>query len=187
MARVQFDKDNILDKTIQLFWQQGYHGTSMHDVTATTGLKPGSIYNSFGNKEQLFMASLARYAQRGISRMEQAMRQGVGEGIISLLTDMVSRMAHTDYASCFIIKTQLELAGTEPKLAELAADYLRNTKAQYKTAIAKDYGEAVSEVYATSVMMAIYGIRVYGYQKPIKDDVMQSLRLQLSWLPWARH
>lgn len=192
MAKAQFDKDSILDKTIMLFWQQGYHGTSMQDVTATTGLKPGSLYNSFGNKEQLFIASLERYAQRSADKMKLAMSYGTGEGIVMLLTDMVAARGKKDYtqkeyASCFIIKTQLELTSTEPKLAKLAGDYLSRTKAQYKLAIASEYGEALSEVYATSVMMAIFGIRVYGYQQPNEDDVLESLRLSLHWLPWTKH
>lgn len=187
MAKAQFDKDSILDKTIMLFWQQGYHGTSMQDVTATTGLKPGSLYNSFGNKEQLFVASLERYAQRSADKMKLAMSHGTGEGIVMLLTDMVAARGKKDYASCFIIKTQLELTRTEPKLAKLAGDYLSRTKAQYKVAIASEYGEALSEVYATSVMMAIFGIRVYGYQQPNEADVLQSLRLSLHWLPWTKH
>ena len=54
-------------------------------------------------------------------------------------------------------------------------------------AIASEYGEALSEVYATSVMMAIFGIRVYGYQQPNEDDVLESLRLSLHWLPWTKH
>lgn len=187
MAKAQFNKDSILDKTIMLFWQQGYHGTSMQDVTTTTGLKPGSLYNSFGNKEQLFIASLDRYAQRSADKMKRAMQQGVGEGIIVLLSDMVAARGQKDYASCFIIKTQLELTSTEPKLAELAASYLSRTKAQYKLAIASEYGEALSEVYATSVMMAIFGIRVYGYQQVKEADVLESLRLSLHWLPWKNH
>jgi len=187
MAKAQFDKDSILDKTIMLFWQQGYHGTSMQDVTATTGLKPGSLYNSFGNKEQLFIASLERYAQRSADKMKLAMSYGTGEGIVMLLTDMVAARGKKDYASCFIIKTQLELTSTEPKLAKLAGDYLSRTKAQYKLAIASEYGEALSEVYATSVMMAIFGIRVYGYQQPNEADVLESLRLSLHWLPWTKH
>ncbi|VEL96649.1 TetR family transcriptional regulator [Alteromonas sp. 76-1] len=192
MAKAQFDKDSILDKTIMLFWQQGYHGTSMQDVTATTGLKPGSLYNSFGNKEQLFIASLERYAQRSADKMKLAMSHGTGEGIVMLLTDMVAARGkkdytQKDYASCFIIKTQLELTRTEPKLAKLAGDYLSRTKAQYKVAIASEYGEALSEVYATSVMMAIFGIRVYGYQQPNEADVLESLRLSLHWLPWTKH
>ncbi len=192
MAKAQFDKDSILDKTIMLFWQQGYHGTSMQDVTSTTGLKPGSLYNSFGNKEQLFIASLNRYAQRSADKMKRAMAHGAGEGIIMLLTDMVAARGQKDYtqkeyASCFIIKTQLELTSTEPKLAELAGSCLSRTKAQYKLAIASEYGEAMSEVYATSVMMAIFGIRVYGYQQPNEADVLESLRLTLPWLPWKKH
>lgn len=54
MARAQFDRDDVIGKSIKLFWKNGYSASSMQQVVKATGLKPGSIYLAFGNKEGLF-------------------------------------------------------------------------------------------------------------------------------------
>lgn len=56
-----FDKDEALDKAMRLFWSNGYSGTSINDLTATLGINKPSLYAAFGNKEQLFKASLDHY------------------------------------------------------------------------------------------------------------------------------
>jgi TetR/AcrR family transcriptional repressor of nem operon len=44
------------------FWKKGYAATSLSDLCSCTGLHKGSLYQSFGDKHQLFMRSLKRYA-----------------------------------------------------------------------------------------------------------------------------
>jgi AcrR family transcriptional regulator len=46
-----------------LFWEQGYEGTSMADLTQATGLNPSSIYAAFGDKHALFSLSVKRYME----------------------------------------------------------------------------------------------------------------------------
>ena len=58
-----FDKQQVLDKAMRLFWENGYSGTSLSDLTAKTGINKPSLYAAFGNKEQLFKASMEHYSQ----------------------------------------------------------------------------------------------------------------------------
>jgi len=58
-----FDKDEVLDQAMRLFWKNGYSGTSLNDFTAISGLNKPSLYAAFGNKEQLFKASMEHYTQ----------------------------------------------------------------------------------------------------------------------------
>ena len=58
-----FDKDVALDKAMRLFWANGYSGTSINDLTATLKINKPSLYAAFGNKEQLFKASLDHYVK----------------------------------------------------------------------------------------------------------------------------
>ena len=45
------------------FWERGYHETSVEDLVAATGLRPGSLYNAFpGGKRSLFLQTLLRIA-----------------------------------------------------------------------------------------------------------------------------
>jgi AcrR family transcriptional regulator len=56
-----FDLDTALDQALELFWQKGYEGTSLTDLTTAMGISRPSLYAAFGNKEALFRKALARY------------------------------------------------------------------------------------------------------------------------------
>ncbi len=56
-----FDKQEALDKAMRVFWESGYAGTSVSDLTAALGINKPSLYAAFGNKEQLFRSALDRY------------------------------------------------------------------------------------------------------------------------------
>ncbi|MBU0859943.1 MAG: TetR/AcrR family transcriptional regulator [Alphaproteobacteria bacterium] len=63
----QFDYDEALDRAMHVFWQKGFEGTSMPDLTEAMGINRPSIYASFGNKEELFRKALARYSDNAIA------------------------------------------------------------------------------------------------------------------------
>ncbi|HEV3241888.1 MAG TPA: TetR/AcrR family transcriptional regulator [Methyloceanibacter sp.] len=56
-----FDMDQALDQALHVFWQKGYEGASICDLTAAMGINPPSLYAAFGNKETLFREALDRY------------------------------------------------------------------------------------------------------------------------------
>ncbi|MET8007341.1 TetR/AcrR family transcriptional regulator [Nonomuraea glycinis] len=56
-----FDPDTALDRALEVFWRQGYEGTSLSDLTAAMGINRPSLYSAFGNKETLFVKALERY------------------------------------------------------------------------------------------------------------------------------
>jgi AcrR family transcriptional regulator len=56
-----FDRDAALDKALELFWRQGYEGTTLSDLTQAMGINRPSLYAAFGNKEELFRKAFERY------------------------------------------------------------------------------------------------------------------------------
>jgi AcrR family transcriptional regulator len=58
-----FDEEAALDAAMRLFWERGYEGTSMADLTKAMGLNPPSIYAAFGGKKSLFALAAKRYAE----------------------------------------------------------------------------------------------------------------------------
>jgi len=60
-----FDAAEALDKALHVFWQRGYEGTSLSDLTEAMGINRPSLYAAFGNKEELFRRALDRYAEKG--------------------------------------------------------------------------------------------------------------------------
>lgn len=58
-----FDADAALEKAIVVFWEQGYDGASLADLTDAMGISRKSMYAAFGNKEELFTRAVQRYAE----------------------------------------------------------------------------------------------------------------------------
>lgn len=56
-----FNKDAALTAAMFLFWERGYEGVSMDDLTEAMGISPSSLYASFGSKEELFLTTLDKY------------------------------------------------------------------------------------------------------------------------------
>lgn len=57
----------VLDRAIDVFWRNGYAGTSLRDLTGTTGLSAASLYHRYHDKDGIFRAALDRYADRGLT------------------------------------------------------------------------------------------------------------------------
>ncbi len=63
MARPrEFDCQHALDAALRVFWEKGYEGATLDDLTTAMGINRPSLYGAFGNKEQLFSKVLERYA-----------------------------------------------------------------------------------------------------------------------------
>lgn len=60
----RFDLDQALDRALEVFWQKGYEGASLPDLTQAMGINKPSLYAAFGNKEQLFLKAVERYENR---------------------------------------------------------------------------------------------------------------------------
>lgn len=56
MARVGGNTARLIrEMAAELFFEKGYHGTSLREVAAAAGLKVGSLYNHIASKEDLLL------------------------------------------------------------------------------------------------------------------------------------
>lgn len=58
----EFDRDQALDRAVSTFWTCGYDGASLGALTDSMGINRPSLYSTFGNKHELFMDAIDRYA-----------------------------------------------------------------------------------------------------------------------------
>jgi AcrR family transcriptional regulator len=58
------NKEAALAVAARLFWERGYEGTSIADLTKEIGITPPSLYASFGSKDELFKQALDFYVAR---------------------------------------------------------------------------------------------------------------------------
>ena len=91
--RREFDTDLAVERAKELFWSNGFHATSMGDLSAGLRLGPGSIYAAFGSKEGLFEQAMDRYCDEQTGQMLSALEgeddpRAVLRGILIGLAEM---------------------------------------------------------------------------------------------------
>ncbi|MFI8461954.1 TetR/AcrR family transcriptional regulator [Kitasatospora sp. NPDC085464] len=80
-----FDAEAALDRALEVFWRQGYEGTSLADLTAAMEINRPSLYAAFGNKEQLFHKVLDRYFTSPGAFASEALEAPTAQGVVEHL------------------------------------------------------------------------------------------------------
>jgi AcrR family transcriptional regulator len=70
-----------------LFWERGFEGTSMADLTQAMGLNPSSIYAAFGDKHALFSLAVKRYMDSRAQYATEALEEPTLEKVIRTIFD----------------------------------------------------------------------------------------------------
>jgi AcrR family transcriptional regulator len=95
---ISFDKDGALEAAMLLFWERGFEGTSLADLTQAMGLNPSSIYAAFGDKHALFSLAVKRYmesrAQYATKVLEEPTLEKVIRGLFDNTTAFLTTPGH---------------------------------------------------------------------------------------------
>jgi len=108
---------------MQVFWRQGYEGTSVSDLTRAMGVNPPSLYAAFGDKEQLYLEALGRYQQRRLERVAKWFDEEptAKAAMRRLLTEAARELARsgTPRGSMLVLSmTQCAAESLQPELAQ---------------------------------------------------------------------
>jgi TetR/AcrR family transcriptional regulator, transcriptional repressor for nem operon len=106
----EFDRDQALDRAMELFWARGFEATSIGDLTQTLGIGRQSLYDTFGDKHALYLAALDRYIER---------YGGLGPGAVEVKGPVRKVMRRLYQA---VIDTTIEDPGRACMLVSAAAE-----------------------------------------------------------------
>jgi len=135
----KFDRQQVVDAAMELFWQHGFAATSTRDLQQALGMHPGSIYAAFGSKAGLYREALDCYAASMASQLMAHMEQheSILAGFKGFFRALLGAEAGATARMCLLVKTQIELAGDDSALKELAASHLKHTEARFSQLLAR--------------------------------------------------
>jgi TetR/AcrR family transcriptional repressor of nem operon len=121
MARnVEFDEQLAISKAMDVFWRKGYNGTTMRDLTEAMGINSSSLYNTIGDKHELFIRSIKHYTE---SRMQAAIKQLEPiKSPIKAIEKFIQSSVYTitnEPNSCLAIKTTFEVAAGDEHVQKI--------------------------------------------------------------------
>jgi TetR/AcrR family transcriptional repressor of nem operon len=175
MSRVtDFDREEIIEKAMQVFWENGYQATSLNDLMQATGLLKGSLYNSFKSKENLFLLCLERYGERSKSFFFAG-----GDPKLYLqefFSRLVKEGSKKDYSKgCLIMNSCLELAESDSDTAKKAQKLFRAIELNFEKVLLEMNFSKEEELkrHKTALVTAAFSIREISKFKKDKKFLEQ--------------
>lgn len=121
MARtVEFNECEIIEKAMNVFWEKGYQATSMQDLVDAMQINRSSIYNTIGDKHQLFMKCISSYFDNAMFEIKEkvAKETSAKQALINIITDKASWIVDCE-KGCLGIKTVFEIAPEDNEVRKL--------------------------------------------------------------------
>src|ERR1700722_11770879 len=128
--------EEVLDKTMNLFWEKGYFNTSIDDIAAVTGLNRAALYKYYGGKDKLFLAMLERFRKNITNKVTiplQTKKNGI-EGIATFFTQFLELYDSAGLRSrgCFLISTAVDIHSHNKEVDYFIKDFLDDMRTKFR-------------------------------------------------------
>lgn len=172
-----FDTEAAVERAMDAFWSNGYHGTALPDLLRATKLSRGSLYAAFGGKHALFLRALDRYIADALARIgvELGPRHAPVEGLRIFLTGYVDRTCGANgRRGCLLVATAMELAGHDPEVETRIRGFFKAMEVRLAAAFARakaagELARGVEPASAARIMVCfVEGLRVTGKTGPAR-------------------
>ncbi|MDW6020108.1 TetR/AcrR family transcriptional regulator [Vibrio plantisponsor] len=177
MARKSnFDRDEKLVQAMELFWQKGYANTAISDLIDSLQINRFSLYNSFGDKQNLYYEALEKYLSSvSIPTLSSLENQDASLEELEQFLKQFAQMQRLNNRGCFMQNALVEHAGTDDTvlqkghflfdhLIEIFSRAISNAQRQSKLRVSHE-----PRGLAQLVLTQMQGMRVLGKAKRNED------------------
>ncbi|MDR9853510.1 TetR/AcrR family transcriptional regulator [Paenibacillus sp. VCA1] len=132
----EFDQEKAVDQALDLFWEKGYESTSIQDLCDHLGIHRGSLYDTFGDKHELFLACLDRFSQRADENYNYILKEDADspreqlERFFSRVIDVSMNNAARG-RGCLMTNTTLGPVAYVPNVARRLEAYYTNSESLF--------------------------------------------------------
>ncbi|MCP4561152.1 MAG: TetR/AcrR family transcriptional regulator [Bosea sp.] len=120
-----FDRAQALQKAMLLFWEKGFQGASMSELTGAMGINAPSLYACFVSKEALYREALALYEAGDGAELAAAIAAAptAREAIEIYLMRSAALFSRPDKpAGCMVVLSVVHAAGTSEEAGRALRD-----------------------------------------------------------------
>jgi AcrR family transcriptional regulator len=187
---ISFDKDAALEAAMLLFWERGFEGTSMADLTHVMGLSPSSIYAAFGDKHDLFALAAKRYLEYRAQYAGRALAQPTLEGAVRALfentVEFLTTAGHPPTCMSLVGATGCSVDATPAK--QLMTEIRKQNQAAIKSRLvkARKSGELPKEInmddYTRYLSTILAGLSIQAANGSTKAELKRTAQMGLRYL-----
>ncbi|GAB3968992.1 TetR/AcrR family transcriptional regulator [Spirosoma terrae] len=118
MARtIEFDQEQAIERATRVFWEKGYNGASLRDLTDAMKINSSSLYNTIGDKHELFVQCLNQYTRnRKIALQKRAISATSPVAALTNFIHDVVMAVIEGIDGCLAIKTAFEVSPKDDQI-----------------------------------------------------------------------
>jgi AcrR family transcriptional regulator len=184
---IGFDKDAALEAAMLLFWERGYEGTSMADLTQAMGLNPSSIYAAFGDKHALFQLAVKRYMEMREQYTGRAIEEPTLEKVVRALFDSTVAFLTTPGhpSTCMTLTGAVGCSLDAAPARDLMTEIRRQNQVALKERLlkARKSGELAKEInvddYTRYLSTIIAGLSIQAANGSTKAELKRTAKMAL--------
>ena len=187
---ISFDKDVAIEAAMLLFWERGYEGTSMADLTQAMGLNPSSIYAAFGDKHELFQLAVKRYmemrAQYAVKALEEPTLEKFIRALFLNTVEFLTTPGHPP--TCMTLAGAVGCSLSATPARDLMTEIRKQNQAAIKERLlaARKNGELSKEIsvddYARYLSTIIAGLSIQAANGSTKVELKRTAQMALRHL-----
>ncbi|MFW6095485.1 MAG: TetR/AcrR family transcriptional regulator [Bacteroidota bacterium] len=178
-----YNKDEVLEKAMQVFWNHGYEATSVRLLEKEMGINQFSIYASFDNKKKLFIEALKKYREFVKNkRFQPLLRENARLSDLKKFFDSIIRQGKQEETKrgCLVVNTTGELGNRDSEIASELQHYFNFIREMIKKVLRNsvDAGEISEEAdlekYSNYLLGVMQGLSVGEKiltEKQVKDII----------------
>jgi AcrR family transcriptional regulator len=186
-----FDREAALDRALELFWRQGYEGTSIADLTGAMGINPPSLYAAFGNKEALFREAVDRYVEQTSVHIREAMAKPTARAAAETWLRGAAERATAPKApkACMLVSAALACSAASDDIRDELAARRAGVEAAFRDRLQKGRADgdlpADVDVAALARYLATvsHGMSVQASGGATRKELMQVVDMTLRAFP----
>lgn len=173
-----YERDAVVEKAMNVFWQNGYKATSVSDIVRETGLNTASMYKEFGDKDGLFLAALAYYRGHVIGPRYRILADNPNmAGVETFLRNVMTGAAGSEYRGCLMMNhlaqrhvisadAAIQVGAFCAEIESLVECALRNAQSDGDIGADKNPSQL-----AGFVVFCVHGAVLYGRHDNKKDRI----------------
>jgi TetR/AcrR family transcriptional regulator, transcriptional repressor for nem operon len=176
----KISKADILHKSREVFWRQGYFDTSMSELAAACGLFKGSFYHHFSSKEALMVEILEmtrQELQAEVFSISANLSLTPQQRLAKMLIKLGKTLLLPD-TGCFIGNTTIQTAHQMPEFADILRGVFDDWRKAMALIFATRFSPEVANTLADQTLMELQGAvmlsNLYKNQDYLKDAFMRA-------------
>ncbi len=128
MARPRkFNVDDVLEKAMMCFWEKGYGGASVSELERATGISRISLYNTFTDKEKLFIDVQNKYHQIAEGHLTELFNDQADLQVLTSFFEMIGNKVAEDTSpaiyGCMMVNTVLNVDSISKSVVDNVKKY----------------------------------------------------------------